>query len=240
MAGERFLSSPVLEANANQGHDEVRQLFAGLPVDNNANFELLSPVILGETPEQLREQILSGYQVLVNIKKSFGRYDIPEITTMLAIALLNKNLYELVKQELIEEGQRTETGRHESGHITVAKRLGWSVSSATAEERSGVTFCRPPAGLSLDDLLVENAAICLAGQIAAQMMGDDGSGSGSDLAKAQALAEIATSYPGCKYTSVTAFLAEAHSIAHQALSGTGQSVIEHQAINLAEKGPSLN
>ena len=239
---ERYQSPPFQDAAIPVAKETLnpRDLFARLPIAENANLDQITPLIPENIDKnELRFQVENRFLDFINLRKSNGQYDIPKITNELAFALLDSIQFDLARQEVAAEGEIIETGRHEAGHYLTAYNLRWFRNYATAvpEGRSlGSTLNIPPSNLSFEDMLLERASISLGGKVAAQMSGDKPHGIGSDMDHAQKMAVIAVSLPNARFSSVAAFFSEAETITHRALKSFGPSLINSQAIYLASKG----
>jgi len=206
------------------------------PIENRLNSVLgkysniLLPLSETQESDLLEEKLESRFQTVVSMRKKFGLQESFELNFETAIALVDDNLFEQVLNETQQDGKTLNTARHEIGHANVAQMLGWHVdyiSVVPSATYLGVTGSSPPSGLSLYDYCLSAAAISYGGIMAAQMLGDELKGGGSDMASAQAKARIVNYY--YPQISENAFLSQAQSLAHQSLRSSGTPSMEKQA-----------
>jgi hypothetical protein len=192
--------------------------------------DILAPYILGKDPQELRFKVTSRLETIHTIRKKYNLDDHLTLNLETALTLVDDNLFDQVITETHQEGKTLKTARHEMGHANVASALGWNVSYVSVIPSAsylGITYSNPPENLSRYDYFLQSAAISYGGIIAAQMLGDEPRGGGSDMASAAAMAKVINHY----YPQITenAFLNHAQTLAHSALRRTGTSSMEKQA-----------
>lgn len=213
----------------------VRQIFGDLPVDSSFNPEWLSPLIdENKSKDELKEIVNNRYLDILNIRRKYGVEGSYAVTNDIGVALLSDQLFEQILLENQQEGQTHETARHEIGHRLVAEGLGWSASSTVIPRGNylGLTQAVPKANLTLEDWLLESAAINYGGKIAAEISGDLVHGAGSDMASIEAKAKIAAYHPASRFQSESEFMSAARRLAKSMLN---RSVISASAKDLAHK-----
>ena len=236
---ERLGPNIVDLAAYRQKRDQVFDAFSGLPVAEGVNLANFRSIVQGQDPGQLKEKVASRYENLCKTREAAGIEDKLILGNELIVSILDDGLYDELNKEAEEDILRISVARHEGGHGVVAAVCGWHVASMTNVPNGyylGLTECIPPAGLRFDRWLLQSAAISYGGKIAAIMSGDKPSGIGADMASARAKARIAVSLPWSGFSSEEAFLREAESMAHRAISRFGVSNLNKLANIVFEKG----
>jgi len=216
-----------------------RQILEGLPISSDVNLDYVTKLAPANADlDSLQQRVAERFQHLVDLKKQLGVPEPTEVDFGLAIALVDDEVYEKVIEETHAQGEDKEVADHEIGHSIVAGSFGWKTKSMTIEPGSsyrGLTEAVPQSNLSFEDFALRFAAICFGGAHAAAMMGHKVRGEGSDIAKARALARAVVQNPYSRYSSEEAFLRDAETLAHIALSRHGISGINKQSLVLFER-----
>lgn len=216
----------------------LKGYFAGLPVASNTNLEILTP-LLGQNPDvNLRKQIINRYLDIYNRRRSVGLYGPPEVDMQMAIAMVDFDSFTAMCGDIHAKGEEIKVATHEWGHAFVGYAVGWNVGCITVVPDSsslGSTYTSPKAEKALWVLMAESIAISYGGGLAAKMAGHEVKGTGSDMASAQAKANIALMDPDCPFSTAEEISTYSEGLAHRALSSIGASKLHNAALGLAEK-----
>lgn len=226
--------------NSRLSHAETQYLLdnclSGLPIAEGVHLNWFEPALKQKPAEVLKDQFQSRYQTLSDLRKELG-FDEPLLVSFeVAHALVDDTLFESVVENIKQQGKVLKTARHEIGHAHVAHHVGWKVpyiSVIPSADYLGVTYSIPTTDEDFYTYCQKSAAIAFGGIHAAQMLGDEPRGGGSDVAKVYALARLVhLHYPGI---SETAFIKDSGNLSLAALRTSGNSTLEHKAHELLYK-----
>ena len=232
---ERLSGAVLVESRPKSQIDVV---FEGLPVSSHVNLEFFSPLVGSKNPVELKNIVCARYLVLSQLRERCGSCDTLEVTSQIAISLLDDRVYGEILLSLGDQAKTFEVAAHEIGHSVVAENLGWMTKSITvvpAGNYLGLTESVPKSGLSFDEWAFQSAAISFGGKAAAEAMGHNVAGIGADMANAQALARLSVQNSYSRFSSEQAFLNSAYSVAYSAVSSLGQRGITQEAARLLNR-----
>lgn len=236
MSAERsfVLDRPISSSPETTQKLKVSDYFANLPVAPNTNLEILAP-LLGANVD--RRQIIDNYLDIYNRRRSVGLYGPPVVDMQLAIAMIDPDSFAGMCGNIHEKGERVKVATHEWGHAFVGSALGWNINYITVVPDStslGSTSTSPKSEKALWIIMAESIAISCGGGLAAQMAGHEVKGTGSDMASAEAKANIALLDPNCPFDTASQIFSYGEGLAHSALNAIGPSRLHKAALGLAE------
>lgn len=222
-----------------EAESKLSDAFADLPIAEGVNPENFCTTLDVSNLDTLKQKIAGRYEVICRKREAAGIEDVLILDNETLVSILDDKLHEELTKETDNDVQIISVGRHEGGHAVVAGVLGWHVKSLTVVPNGyylGLTESVPRAGLRFDEWLLESAAISYGGRIAAIMSGDKPSGIGADMASVAAKARMAVLMQGSRFVSEQAFMREAESLAHMAISRVGVAGLNEIANRAYEKG----